>query len=119
MKFTLELASSNDKTLQPNGSGAALQSQLEQQKAMVEVKIEQAAEISDLKGKVEEEKKISAAHKLNFERMKECVICMDEDKSVVLFPCSHLALCVGCSNFFDACPICREKIEEKRTIKVA
>ena len=116
---TINLTSDDFGDVQSDGSGAALQSQIEQQHALLNVKKEQANEISHLKGKIEEEKKTSAAHQLNLERIKECVNCMEEDKCVALFPCSHLALCKNCQNLVEDCPICRKKIEERRTIKVA
>jgi hypothetical protein len=46
-----------------------------------------------------------------------CVVCQEQPKRVCLFPCSHVCLCEQCSRRIDrACPICREPIEEKRTI---
>jgi hypothetical protein len=46
---------------------------------------------------------------------KACVICMDAEKSVLLLPCRHLCVCVGCSQEprLVQCPICREPIAEK------
>ena len=118
--LTLDDFSSGE--LEPDGTGTALQFQVEQQQALVKVKTEnaeQAAEISNLKDGVQEEKKKSAAHQLNFDRMKECVVCQDADRCVALFPCSHLALCAGCQNLVEDCPICRGKIEERKMIKLA
>ena len=79
---------------------------------------DQAAEISDLQDKIEDGRKRAAAHELSFERMTECVICQDMDKCIALFPCSHLALCETCQHSVEECPICREKIEEKRFVKI-
>ena len=88
------------------------------QHAILQIKKEQATEISNTKEKIEEEKKKSATHQLNLDRMRECVVCQDEDRCVAVFPCSHLALCATCQNLVEICPICREKIEERRTIRV-
>ena len=116
---TINLTSDEIGEVQSDGSCVALQSQMEQQHAFLNVKKEQTIEISHLKGKIEEEKKTSAAYQLNFDRMKECVVCQDADRCVALFPCSHLALCTACQYLVEDCPICREKIEERKTIKIA
>ena len=79
----------------------------EQQQALLKVQTENA----DLKNKLKE-------LQLHLERKKECVICQDADKCVALFPCNHLALCAECQHLVDECPICREKIEEKKTLFV-
>lgn len=39
-----------------------------------------------------------------------CVICRDEQKNVVLLPCKHLCLCIGCSGSIHTCPLCRRPI---------
>lgn len=39
-----------------------------------------------------------------------CVICRDEQKNVVLLPCKHLCLCIGCSGSIHTCPLCRRAI---------
>ena len=52
------------------------------------------------------------------EIQSECVVCQDSVKSVVLLPCRHLCLCMGCLEVFmrrmryqRICPLCRERIE--------
>ena len=52
------------------------------------------------------------------EIQSECVVCQDSVKSVVLLPCRHLCLCMGCLEVFmrrmryqQICPLCRERIE--------
>lgn len=44
---------------------------------------------------------------------KQCKICMDEDVSVVFFPCGHLSCCPKCAVALDKCPICRKDIEKQ------
>ena len=45
-----------------------------------------------------------------------CVICLDERKSVLLLPCSHLCVCEGCADRsfagaqMDRCPLCRAEV---------
>jgi hypothetical protein len=47
-----------------------------------------------------------------------CVICLDNEKSVLLMPCRHLCVCEECANRANLarCPVCRDRIEQ--TIKV-
>lgn len=46
-----------------------------------------------------------------------CVVCMEQDRCVVLLPCSHMVLCAGCApeviKKTGACPICREPVQEQ------
>lgn len=121
LKSTVDLTSGSPGGQKPDGTGVALRIQAEQQQALVKVKVEkeeQATEIINLRGKTEEGKKSAAANILNLERVKECVICQAADKCVALYPCSHLALCHECQHLVDVCPICREKIEERKTVKL-
>ena len=60
----------------------------------------------------------TAKLQLDLEKMKECVICQDADKTVVLFPCKHLVLCLKCKPLDNLCPICRSVVEERHEIKV-
>lgn len=48
------------------------------------------------------------------EQDTECIICFDEDKSVVLVPCGHYCLCVNCADRirYDNCPMCRTPITQ-------
>lgn len=44
-----------------------------------------------------------------------CCVCLDDPRSVVLFPCRHLCLCEKCSQFhknMKTCPICRVEIAQ-------
>jgi hypothetical protein len=46
----------------------------------------------------------------------ECIICMDNNKNIILQPCGHLVYCNDCYNNyynmqkFMTCPICRNEI---------
>lgn len=46
-----------------------------------------------------------------------CIICEDNEKSVVLVPCGHLCLCKRCANqlshYDQYCPLCRMLIHRK------
>lgn len=51
-------------------------------------------------------------------RDRECVICLKEDVNVVLLPCAHQVLCVGCSEQQEmtgksSCPCCSAQIEQR------
>ena len=47
-----------------------------------------------------------------------CIVCMEEEKSVLLMPCKHLCMCKGCTDKLIAqsgrrkamCPVCRNLI---------
>ncbi|XP_076811409.1 baculoviral IAP repeat-containing protein 7-like isoform X2 [Clavelina lepadiformis] len=38
-----------------------------------------------------------------------CKVCGNEQASVVLIPCGHIACCVGCAENASTCPICRSR----------
>lgn len=40
---------------------------------------------------------------------KLCIVCLDEEKSVMLEPCRHVCLCVKCEAAVELCPLCRAK----------
>ena len=66
-------------------------------------------ETLELKSKIQE-------LKLELEREKDkrlCVICTDNNKSILLMPCKHFCLCKECLSHINSseCPLCREPIE--------
>jgi hypothetical protein len=48
----------------------------------------------------------------------ECVICMDQPKDTVFYPCGHQCLCKPCGDRFrkearhQICPICRNRVSD-------
>ncbi len=40
----------------------------------------------------------------------ECVVCLEELKTLVLVPCGHYCLCATCKASIDKCPLCRKHI---------
>ncbi|CAD7923308.1 unnamed protein product [Amoebophrya sp. A120] len=55
----------------------------------------------------------------NLEEQSLCCICFERDRSVLLRPCSHLALCGVCSGKVDTCPICRSRIMSRIQVKIS
>lgn len=45
---------------------------------------------------------------------EECVICMENDNEVVMYPCGHFCMCKSCSDQIikttNKCPLCRKQI---------
>eukprot|EP01063_Lacrimia_lanifica_P035121 TRINITY_DN6624_c0_g4_i1.p1 TRINITY_DN6624_c0_g4~~TRINITY_DN6624_c0_g4_i1.p1 ORF type:complete len:393 (+),score=49.86 TRINITY_DN6624_c0_g4_i1:1164-2342(+) len=42
---------------------------------------------------------------------KECVICLERPRGVILYPCGHRCACVACADRLSRCPVCRAEIE--------
>ena len=46
-----------------------------------------------------------------------CVICMEEARTILFMPCRHLCACKKCSlKIDDRCPICRNIIQDKQKV---
>ena len=45
------------------------------------------------------------------EAVEDCLICLSEPKSTVLYPCGHFYMCGTCSKSVKKCPICRADIK--------
>lgn len=52
------------------------------------------------------------------EEQKQCIVCMDKPRGVLLVPCGHFSLCKDCSGRFDACPSCNTHIATKVNVFV-
>ena len=46
----------------------------------------------------------------------ECCVCKDAERSVVLRPCWHAALCADCAERCSKCPVCNVTIKKKHAI---
>jgi len=64
---------------------------------------------------------------LNMDNMWQCVVCEDNEKTVVYLPCNHLAVCNECDDAMaqmnadenaegQSCPICRADIQRRVTV---
>jgi len=47
-----------------------------------------------------------------------CVVCLEKEKCVVMFPCKHLSTCTNCAAALDECPMCRAPIENRLEVFV-
>ncbi|EGR31598.1 hypothetical protein IMG5_106500 [Ichthyophthirius multifiliis] len=45
-----------------------------------------------------------------------CIICYENDRNIIILPCRHNSVCIGCVKNIQVCPICRNKIAD--TIKI-
>jgi len=43
---------------------------------------------------------------------EQCVVCLDNKKVVLIYPCGHLCVCVRCSTKLKDCPVCRHKVND-------
>jgi hypothetical protein len=43
----------------------------------------------------------------------ECVVCMNQARVIVFFPCKHRMTCVSCSERLELCPLCRAPILDR------
>ena len=50
----------------------------------------------------------SDSQKTNDENL--CIICCDQERSLVFIPCGHLVSCGRCAVNFTTCPTCRSDI---------
>ena len=98
----------------------SLKAHMDQNKMQAARLVEVKQERSELEKQAEEAKETNAQLRLDLEKVKECVVCQDGDKCVVLFPCSHLAICADCEPHINSiCPICRGKIEKSFKVNIA
>jgi len=69
------------------------------------------------------EKEVKQSHStiqtLRNEYDRGCVICMNENATVVMVPCGHMCVCRTClqsSHVLSNCPICRAPIIKKQNV---
>ena len=63
---------------------------------------------------------LSRMHRERSERRQSavnCVICLDKEKTILLRPCNHLCLCERCEATVQTCPLCRQGIEERISVR--
>lgn len=75
---------------------------------------------------VEKQKKKLESQKLKMnlcedsKNLKDCIICMDQERSTLFYPCLHLIVCQGCAeiNVKSECPECHKAIERKEELSL-
>ena len=48
----------------------------------------------------------------------KCVVCQDEERVILVLPCSHLDICRECVIAVSDCPTCRTKIDKRVSLKI-
>jgi len=107
----------------PGEDGDALQSitamRVYRDKSVEELRLEdyRRGNKGKMKDKVEVQGKDIVHEEDDQEKQKQncCVICLENRKSVLILPCSHMCICAECSDnkSLEKCPICRSSIEGK------
>ena len=49
----------------------------------------------------------------------ECIVCMDDERSILFLPCRHVACCTACADALRKCPVCRQRIDERLRIAIS
>ena len=52
------------------------------------------------------------------EKRTQCVMCMDNERSVMFQPCFHLVSCTSCQHEVGICPVCRETIYGRLEVRL-
>ena len=49
---------------------------------------------------------------------KLCIICLENPKTILFYPCNHLVCCKMCGKDgrIKKCPVCNKKIDKKMTV---
>ncbi|XP_054762778.1 RING finger protein unkempt homolog isoform X2 [Lytechinus pictus] len=72
-------------------------------------------------------KQLQLQLKLDLERVEKvlhirenftCCLCHDRERSVVVGPCQHLALCSSCATTVSECPVCHIQVNNKTNVVV-
>ena len=67
---------------------------------------EREGDVSSMKIKLEElEKKLQKE-----EESKQCVVCMDRLREMIIRPCNHYCVCQSCARRLPKCPLCNRRI---------
>jgi hypothetical protein len=44
---------------------------------------------------------------------KVCIVCAEQPKAIVFYPCKHMCTCGPCSEKVTLCPVCRQSIADR------
>ena len=94
----------------------AIEIQLEEESYKLEQKTQHSQKLKQDIERLQQECDKLELSNLNFQKEKDeklCVICQDQAKTILLWPCQHMCLCRQCLNHkkLEVCPICRQPVE--------
>ena len=49
---------------------------------------------------------------------QECIVCLENKKQVVMWPCRHLCVCADCAVRLRKCPVCRAKVKRRLCLEL-
>lgn len=75
------------------------------------------SDVDDEKAKAKEKAASESKDADNGEPMaRECIVCYDGQKNMLLLPCAHICTCISCTQYImystKLCPVCRTKISQ-------
>ena len=75
-----------------------------------EIKIvDDLTQLQDIQSTTQQEIQVSL-ERVYDSGIPECVVCLEEPKTLVMVPCGHYCLCVTCKPKIFKCPLCRQAI---------
>ena len=103
-------AASNDDTTTDSSSAADLTNKSLAELNTLELQVKQT-----LDAIIKAKEVASTQLEEEMEQLRNCVICKEHTKSVLLMPCRHLCCCNECGHLdlLIQCPLCREPITER------
>ena len=63
-------------------------------------------------------RRVAESQVANYRSRVRCVMCLEEERSVLLQPCWHLVSCKSCADKVGICPVCRTQIEGRLKVKL-
>lgn len=68
------------------------------------------SDIGDADAAASKQRKLDSEHLET--SLETCIVCMDNECSVMFIPCRHLETCYVCAPKLKSCPLCNSKIDE-------
>lgn len=92
-------------------------SEIELQRSMMSTLIRRLEAANESFGALQSDLQSIQKEKDDEETLRQCVVCMDAPRDILLSPCHHLVVCTNCvENLGTECPMCRKRI--RKTIRV-
>lgn len=74
----------------------------------------------DVTGLAENDNRSSGRLNHTDDDLRQCIVCLDRERGVAIFPCGHTHMCLACTRDVmrarRRCPVCQTDIEEYRTV---